>query len=526
MTSTDSGVDIESIGNQFLPLLARYERWPEGCLEQMAASGEAMRTSTVLAMMVQEEGLTEKQMADRISTGHVSQVLQQLRDGTNPNADPTPLLMKAIADGRLLLKGFLDALQPHLPDEVRGFAVDLASGSAFFPQNLARRWPGLKMYPTDHHVEKHTLTGTDFMNWCLQQFAESPERDFEQLATRKALKRDSTGDVQVNLLDSLWFPDSHPYPNAEHDSQISSELWDRASNVDVSSAEWPAVAHLRGVCKLVSCTSLLVQVGYRDPEIWKDMVRGAADLLEEGGVLFLYDTSKWAGYLNKEVMQKFCEDESTGLTLVLHETQGEADDVNGPMVLEILRKNPYDVGHCCPQIQPQRYIELASGFRDQGNKCFACRSSQKSQEAVAQYTKAIDALAAGQWPDRNLASRLESNRSAALMDVDRWSEALAAADKAVHWDPKWPKAQFRRAKALQSLGRDAEAIAATLLCDQLKVEETESTAPPARQLQAKTQEPLPVDDKKVQPEPANTEATETRQAASNTKSSWLGRLFK
>jgi len=67
MTSTDSGVDIESIGNQFLPLLARYERWPEGCLEQMAASGEAMRTSTVLAMMVQEEGLTEKQMADRIS---------------------------------------------------------------------------------------------------------------------------------------------------------------------------------------------------------------------------------------------------------------------------------------------------------------------------------------------------------------------------------------------------------------------------------------------------------------------------
>ena len=33
-----------------------------------------------------------------------------------------------------------------------------------------------------------------------------------------------------------------------------------------------------------------IQVGYREPHIWTDVLQGAAELLEEGGILFMYDT--------------------------------------------------------------------------------------------------------------------------------------------------------------------------------------------------------------------------------------------
>ena len=32
------------------------------------------------------------------------------------------------------------------------------------------------------------------------------------------------------------------------------------------------------------------QVGYKEPSIWSDVLQGAAPLLEEGGILLLYDS--------------------------------------------------------------------------------------------------------------------------------------------------------------------------------------------------------------------------------------------
>ena len=34
-------------------------------------------------------------------------------------------------------------------------------------------------------------------------------------------------------------------------------------------------------------------MGYREPHIWTDVLQGAAEMLEEGGILFMYDTEAW-----------------------------------------------------------------------------------------------------------------------------------------------------------------------------------------------------------------------------------------
>ena len=33
-----------------------------------------------------------------------------------------------------------------------------------------------------------------------------------------------------------------------------------------------------------------VQVGYREPYIWADVLQGASQILEHGGILLMYDT--------------------------------------------------------------------------------------------------------------------------------------------------------------------------------------------------------------------------------------------
>merc|ERR1711972_395220 len=92
-------------------------------------------------------------------------------------------------------------------------------------------------------------------------------------------------------------------------------------------------------------------------------------------------------------------------------------------------------------------------------------------QAIHMYTKALDILSLGWFTDAELASRLESNLSAALCEENRFLEALDAADRSARWDPQWPKAQFRRQKALFALGRKGDAIAAGIMLDSLKAEE-------------------------------------------------------
>merc|ERR1719356_1626332 len=112
-----------------------------------------------------------------------------------------------------------------------------------------------------------------------------------------------------------------------------------------------------------------------------------------------------------------------------------------------------------------------SQLREQGNTCFNGKTDADYGKAIGFYTKALDIHGAGCFTDAHLASRLESNLSAALWERGRFLEALDAADHAARWDPTWSKPQYRRMKALNSLGRGGEVLAAAVSLDNLKADE-------------------------------------------------------
>ena len=71
---------------------------------------------------------------------------------------------------------------------------------------------------------------------------------------------------------------------------------------------------LRGQCALVTCMSLLSQVGFEAPTLWQQALQAGAALLCLGGILMQYDTAKWGGFANEEVMRPFAA--ALGLNLV------------------------------------------------------------------------------------------------------------------------------------------------------------------------------------------------------------------
>ena len=55
------------------------------------------------------------------------------------------------------------------------------------------------------------------------------------------------------------------------------------------------------------------QVGYREPYIWADVLQGASQILEKGGILLMYDTETWTKLSRKEgfgmhVQASVCQD--------------------------------------------------------------------------------------------------------------------------------------------------------------------------------------------------------------------------
>ena len=71
---------------------------------------------------------------------------------------------------------------------------------------------------------------------------------------------------------------------------------------------------MRGKCTLVTCMSVLSQVGFETPSLWQQVLQVGAALLCRGGVLMLYDTEKWGGFANEDVMRPFAA--KLGLILV------------------------------------------------------------------------------------------------------------------------------------------------------------------------------------------------------------------
>lgn len=93
-------------------------------------------------------------------------------------------------------------------------------------------------------------------------------------------------------------------------------LLERTREIDVLTPEtWSNVKDLYGKCALVTCTSLLTCLGYRDPTAWKDTMRLASKLLCVDGYLLQYDTIGCASFGDTLFMREFADSESLGLVL-------------------------------------------------------------------------------------------------------------------------------------------------------------------------------------------------------------------
>jgi translocation protein SEC72 len=97
--------------------------------------------------------------------------------------------------------------------------------------------------------------------------------------------------------------------------------------------------------------------------------------------------------------------------------------------------------------------------KEDGNTAFR---KQQYAEAVRLFTLAIDVAASRPLWENNQMARDElalclANRSAALAAVQEWVGALCDAEACVKLKRPWPKAHYRKGKALEGLGRHSEA---------------------------------------------------------------------
>ena len=95
--------------------------------------------------------------------------------------------------------------------------------------------------------------------------------------------------------------------------QVATCEIDLQRNETWESADAP-VGGLRGQCTLVTCMSLLSQVGFEAPTLWQQALQAGAALLCRGGILMQYDTAKWGGFADEDVMRPFAA--TLGLMLV------------------------------------------------------------------------------------------------------------------------------------------------------------------------------------------------------------------
>lgn len=93
-------------------------------------------------------------------------------------------------------------------------------------------------------------------------------------------------------------------------------LLDRTREIDILEKEtWSNVQELEGKCALVTCSSLLNCLGYRDPTAWQDTMEFASRFLCKDGILLQYDAVGCAEFGNQQVMDAFISEKFLGLKL-------------------------------------------------------------------------------------------------------------------------------------------------------------------------------------------------------------------
>mmetsp|Transcript_13299 Transcript_13299/g.36687 ORF Transcript_13299/g.36687 Transcript_13299/m.36687 type:complete len:333 (-) Transcript_13299:93-1091(-) len=126
----------------------------------------------------------------------------------------------------------------------------------------------------------------------------------------------------------------------KYDPAVIQGLLDRARFVDLLNRDtWSKVMiqdDLQGRCALVTCTSLLTSLGYREPEIWKDCLELASRLLTAGGYFLQYDTASFGKFGHGRTMKAFIEEKSLGL--VLEGRKEEEFCGHGKMYIMLWRK--------------------------------------------------------------------------------------------------------------------------------------------------------------------------------------------
>lgn len=103
----------------------------------------------------------------------------------------------------------------------------------------------------------------------------------------------------------------------KQDADFYQGFLDRTREVDVLRPEtWSTVLdEIGGKCALVTCTSLLSCLGYRDPTAWQDTMVLASKLLCSDGFLLQFDFIGVANFGCEDTMKGYAEEQELGLAL-------------------------------------------------------------------------------------------------------------------------------------------------------------------------------------------------------------------
>lgn len=139
-------------------------------------------------------------------------------------------------------------------------------------------------------------------------------------------------------------------------------------------------------------------------------------------------------------------------------------------------------------------------FKAKGNDAF---KAKQYPEAIEWYTKAIDVD-----PNTEAAGALYSNRAASYTALGKFKEAIADGEQCIRVRPEWLKGYFRKAVALESLGKLDDALKA--------YDESLKTEPNNEEIQQKINEiRLRIKDRNDKATPSSIRTAEEAKALGN-----------
>lgn len=361
------------------------------------------------------------------------------------------------------------------------FALDLASATGFYASRFAVCMPEVKWYATEQMLDPADYVGTMMLEDCVEYMTTAPESPAKSRSQKKSLMDDDSANSGEDMEDFDGFLLSL---GTEPSRQASVLLRGRVGCVDVTEDAWEGVQHLLGRCSALVCTSLLTQVGYKEPYIWTDVLQGAAPLLEEGGILLLYDSEKWGDFANVDKMGKFIEEQHLDLELVdKQEPVDYSGDVDGRMFILVFKKTKRTARKPITWL-----LQRAEDFKQAGNSYYSNPAKRKHPEqvvcsnprvqvlwkAVACYVQGLDCLtlvrsalyeqehdmASETATERErqlklLSSRLYCNLAAAYLELgptaQTYRHALKVVNLALDCAPDWDRAIERKAKICEVL---------------------------------------------------------------------------